>query len=77
MRSGLLIDYKYCTGCHTCEVACQKSMGWRRISLASSSTRLGQTKSQSANGSTNSSLRPPIVVISVLSARLQANYQHV
>ena len=23
-KNGLLIDYKYCTGCHTCEVACQQ-----------------------------------------------------
>lgn len=22
-RKGLLIDYEYCTGCHSCEVACQ------------------------------------------------------
>ncbi len=22
-RNGLLIDYEYCTGCHSCEVACQ------------------------------------------------------
>jgi len=22
-RYGLLIDYEYCSGCHTCEVACQ------------------------------------------------------
>jgi Fe-S-cluster-containing dehydrogenase component len=22
-RQGLLINYEYCTGCHTCEVACQ------------------------------------------------------
>lgn len=21
-RYGLLIDYAYCTGCHTCEIAC-------------------------------------------------------
>ena len=21
---GILIDYHYCTGCHTCEVACQQ-----------------------------------------------------
>lgn len=23
---GLLIDYEYCTGCHTCEVACQREL---------------------------------------------------
>lgn len=23
-RYGLLIDYDYCTGCHTCEVACKQ-----------------------------------------------------
>lgn len=24
---GLLVDYKYCTGCHSCEVACKKELG--------------------------------------------------
>ncbi len=24
---GLLIDYKYCTGCQSCEVACQQEHG--------------------------------------------------
>jgi anaerobic dimethyl sulfoxide reductase subunit B (iron-sulfur subunit) len=24
---ALLIDYTYCTGCHTCEIACQKEHG--------------------------------------------------
>ena len=23
-RYGLLIDYKFCTGCHTCEIACKQ-----------------------------------------------------
>ena len=23
-RKGLLIDYEYCIGCHTCEVACKQ-----------------------------------------------------
>lgn len=26
-RFGLLIEYDYCTGCHTCEVACQQEHG--------------------------------------------------
>ena len=24
---ALVIDYKYCTGCHSCEVACRKEKG--------------------------------------------------
>lgn len=24
---GLLIDYEFCTDCHTCEIACQKELG--------------------------------------------------
>ena len=27
-RYALLIDYDYCTGCHSCEVACQQEHGW-------------------------------------------------
>ncbi len=26
IRYGLLIDYDYCTNCHTCEVACKKEL---------------------------------------------------
>lgn len=25
-RYGLLIDYEFCTGCHTCEIACKKEL---------------------------------------------------
>lgn len=25
MEYGLLIDYKWCSGCHTCEIACQQA----------------------------------------------------
>jgi Fe-S-cluster-containing dehydrogenase component len=25
-RMGLLIDYEFCTGCHSCEVACKKEL---------------------------------------------------
>lgn len=24
---GLLIQYEYCTGCHTCEIACRNELG--------------------------------------------------
>jgi Fe-S-cluster-containing dehydrogenase component len=27
-RMGLLIDYEYCTGCHTCAVACKQEHGY-------------------------------------------------
>ncbi len=26
-RYGLLIDYEFCTGCHTCEIACTEAHG--------------------------------------------------
>lgn len=25
-QNGLLIDYEYCTGCHSCEVACKNEL---------------------------------------------------
>ena len=25
---GLLIDYEYCTGCYTCQIACCQEYGW-------------------------------------------------
>lgn len=27
-RKAMLIDYEWCTGCHTCEVACQMEYGF-------------------------------------------------
>ena len=27
MKNAMLINYGYCVGCHTCEVACQKHLG--------------------------------------------------
>ncbi len=27
-KNGLLIDYEYCTGCYTCQVACEQEYGW-------------------------------------------------
>lgn len=31
--NGLLIDYKWCTGCHTCEIACQQEHGYQPTEL--------------------------------------------
>ena len=28
MRYGLLVDYEFCSGCQTCEVACKKEHGF-------------------------------------------------
>ena len=28
IENGLLIDYEYCTGCYTCQVACCQEHGW-------------------------------------------------
>jgi Fe-S-cluster-containing dehydrogenase component len=25
-KYGILVDYEYCTGCHSCEVACKKEL---------------------------------------------------
>lgn len=27
MRQVLVVDYEYCSGCHTCEIACQQEHG--------------------------------------------------
>ncbi len=27
-RKGLMIDYDYCTGCHSCEIACKQEHGY-------------------------------------------------
>lgn len=27
MKNVMLIDYEYCSGCHTCEIACQQEHG--------------------------------------------------
>ena len=36
MTKGILINYDYCTGCHSCEVACKKASACPKGSSASS-----------------------------------------
>lgn len=38
---GLLINFGFCTGCHTCEVACQKAHGWNYDEFGIKITQIG------------------------------------
>lgn len=41
---GLLVDYKYCSGCHTCELACQQENNYDPEILGIEVKTLGPTK---------------------------------
>lgn len=43
MAYGLLIDYQYCSGCHTCEVACQQEHGYEPTKLGIEIKTMGPT----------------------------------
>ena len=47
-RKGLLIDYDYCTGCHSCEIACKQEhnypVGMGGIHLVEIMTPLGDER---------------------------------
>lgn len=40
---GLLIDYEYCSGCHTCEIACQQEHRYDPKTLGIEVMTLGPT----------------------------------
>ena len=44
---GMIIDYKYCTGCHTCEVACRKE---KELSLEEWGIKLLEAGPEILNG---------------------------
>ena len=44
MSYGLWIDYEYCSGCHTCEVACQKELGIEPTQFGIELKQLGPTE---------------------------------
>lgn len=44
---GLLINFGYCTGCHTCEVACQKAHGWNFDVFGIKLTQIGPMETDS------------------------------
>jgi anaerobic dimethyl sulfoxide reductase subunit B (iron-sulfur subunit) len=44
MAKALLINYEYCTGCHTCEVACQKEHGYPPEKLGCELRKIGPTQ---------------------------------
>lgn len=41
MKDAILIDYRFCTGCHTCEVACQKHLGLAAEQFGIKLTQIG------------------------------------
>lgn len=43
MTYGLLINYQYCTGCHTCEIACQQEHGFEPTKLGIELKTIGPT----------------------------------
>ena len=47
---GLFINYEYCTGCHTCEVACKKALGLPEGSTASCCARTARARTSRARG---------------------------
>ena len=42
-KHALLIDYEYCTGCHTCEVACQQEHSLEPDKLGIEIKKIGPT----------------------------------
>ena len=53
LTKALLINYEYCSGCHSCEIACRNHLGiglgkWQRSSPLSS-----MTQSDGLSGSTS------------------------
>ena len=41
MRKMIAVDYEYCTGCHTCEVACQQEHGLEAEQFGIKLTQIG------------------------------------
>ena len=41
MTKGILINYEYCTGCHSCEVACKKERGLKKGEFGIKLTEVG------------------------------------
>ena len=41
MRQMLVVDYEYCSGCHTCEIACQQEHGFEPDQYGIKLTQIG------------------------------------
>lgn len=44
MRNAIMIDYEYCSGCHTCEIACQQELGLAPDQYGIKITQIGPDK---------------------------------
>lgn len=45
---GLVIDYRYCTGCHSCEIACRNELGLAQDEWGVKLAQIGPLKMRDA-----------------------------
>ena len=70
MRQMLAIDYEFCSGCHTCEIACQQEHGLAPDRFGIELTQIGPDElGTSAAGSTSSCRCPPTAATAAPCAR--------
>ena len=53
MTKGILINYDYCTGCHSCEVACKKELGLPKGEFGIKLTETGPYEYSEKEGSSS------------------------
>ena len=48
--NGMLVNYDFCTGCHSCEVACKKELGLQKGEYGIKISEIGPYRSSAENG---------------------------
>lgn len=74
MLNGLLINYNFCTGCHSCEMACKVEHGFQEGEWGIKLTQQGPEQLPDGRGSSTSSPRPPTAATCARSAWTKAGF---